>query len=158
NGEIYNHLDLREVLSVDYGIVWRGHSDTETLLAAFDAWGIEVTVKRCVGMFAFAVWDRQTLTLTLARDRVGEKPLYYGWHGKVLLFGSELKALAAHPSFRREIDRGALSLLLRHNYIPAPYCIYQDIAKVPAGSLVHVSLEHREPKVQTYWSAIQVAR
>jgi asparagine synthase (glutamine-hydrolysing) len=155
NGEIYNHLILREELkkvlspSLDgagdtprskspWGtaahVAWRGHSDTETLLAAFEAWGIEATLKKCVGMFALALWDRETRTLTLARDRMGEKPLYYGWQGDVFLFGSELKALRAHPAFRGEIDRDVLALYLRHNYVPAPYSIYRGIAKLPPGS------------------------
>ncbi|MDR3453486.1 MAG: asparagine synthase (glutamine-hydrolyzing) [Rhodoferax sp.] len=154
NGEIYNHLDLRKQLG--NGVVWRGHSDTETLLAGFDAWGIEATVKKCIGMFAFAVWCRQTRTLTLGRDRLGEKPLYYGWQGAgegaAFLFGSELKALKAHPAFRAPIDRGALSLLLRHNYIPAPHSIYEGIAKLPPGCLLTVSLADRTPRPQTYWS------
>jgi len=131
NGEIYNHLELREALA---GIAWRGHSDTETLLAAFEAWGIELTLKKCVGMFALALWDRETRSLTLARDRMGEKPLYYGWQGDVFLFGSELKALRAHPAFCGEIDRNVLALYLRHNYVPAPYSIYKGIFKLPPGS------------------------
>lgn len=147
NGEIYNHLELRaELAKVGAGETprsqspggaarfWRGHSDTETLLAAFEAWGIEATLKKCVGMFALALWDRETRSLTLARDRLGEKPLYYGWQGEAFLFGSELKALRAHPAFRGEIDRDALALYLRHNYVPAPYSIYRGIAKLPPGS------------------------
>lgn len=161
NGEIYNHLDIREELTRG-GVapVWRGHSDTETLLAGFDAWGIQKTVERAVGMFAFGVWDRETKTLTLARDRLGEKPLYYGWQGQgdraVFLFGSELKALRKHPEFKTDIDRGALSLLLRHNYIPAPYSIYDGIAKLAPGSLLTVSLAKREPVVEPFWSATGV--
>jgi asparagine synthase (glutamine-hydrolysing) len=141
---------------------WRGHSDTETLLAGFDAWGVEATVKQCVGMFAFSVWDKQTRTLTLGRDRMGEKPLYYGWQGggneRVFLFGSELKALKAHPAFAADIDRGALCLLLRHNYIPAPYSIYQGIAKLEPGCLLSVSLAQPDPKIWKYWDTVQVAR
>ncbi len=103
NGEIYNHLLMRKELEAGgaWRRAWRGHSDTETLLAGFDAWGVQATLERAIGMFAFAVWDRQTQTLTLGRDRLGEKPLYYGWQGRgkqaVFLFGSELKALRAHP-------------------------------------------------------------
>ena len=128
NGEIYNHLDLRVSLAkADASLVWRGHSDTETLLAGFETWGISATIERCIGMFAFALWDKQLHTLTLGRDRMGEKPLYYGWQGsaneRVFLFGSELKALKVHPAFVADIDRGALCLLMRHNYIPAPYSI-----------------------------------
>ncbi|MDB0048183.1 asparagine synthetase B, partial [Burkholderiaceae bacterium] len=98
NGEIYNHLDLRREL-INEGHQWRGHSDTETLLAGFGRWGIKATLEKSVGMFALAVWDRKRQTLTLARDRLGEKPVYYGWQGGVFLFGSELKALKAHPAF-----------------------------------------------------------
>jgi asparagine synthase (glutamine-hydrolysing) len=158
NGEIYNHLCMRKELeSGGNAPAWRGHSDTETLLAGFDAWGIQKTVERAVGMFAFAVWDRQTATLTLGRDRIGEKPLYYGWQGRgsdaAFLFGSELKALRAHPWFENTIDRGALCLQMRHSYIPAPYSIYQGIAKLPPGCLLTVSSTQREPKVWAYWSA-----
>ncbi len=162
NGEIYNHLKLRaELEQIGQAFNWRGHSDTETLLAGFDAWGIQGTVERAIGMFSFAVWDRQASTLTLGRDRLGEKPLYYGWQGRgndaVFLFGSELKALRAHPAFESSINRGALSLQLRHNYIPAPYSIYEGIAKLLPGSLLTVSLQQREPKVWAYWSGAQVA-
>lgn len=162
NGEIYNHLSMRrEIESTGQASAWRGHSDTETLLAGFDTWGIQGTVERAIGMFAFAVWDKQTDTLTLARDRIGEKPLYYGWQGKgndaVFLFGSELKALRIHPSFENNINRGALSLQLRHNYIPAPYSIYEGIAKLPSGSLLTVNLQKRRPRLSTYWSGEQAA-
>ena len=162
NGEIYNHLLLREELdSAGRVQAWRGHSDTETLLAGFDAWGILSTVERAIGMFSFAVWDRQAGTLTLGRDRIGEKPLYYGWQGQggeaAFLFGSELKALRAHPAFENTISRGALSLQLRHNYIPAPYSIHEGIAKLAPGSLLTVSARQREPKVWTYWSGAQQA-
>lgn len=165
NGEIYNHLEIRRELTdfslssqdggagglLGEGKYWRGHSDTETLLAGFDTLGIEATVKKSIGMFAFAVWDKHNRTLTLGRDRLGEKPLYYGWQGDAFLFGSELKALKAHPDFRAEIDRNALTLLMRHNYIPAPYSIYQGIAKLQPGCLLTVSLNQREPRVTPYW-------
>jgi len=162
NGEIYNHSTLRMALeSTCCAPAWRGHSDTETLLAGFDAWGIEDTVGRAIGMFAFAVWDANDRVLTLARDRIGEKPLYYGWQGRgnqaVFLFGSELKALCAHPAFDAAIDRTALSLQMRHNYIPAPFSIYEGIAKLPAGCLLTVSLAQREPKIWAYWSGMQAA-
>lgn len=156
NGEIYNHLDLRASL-LRPGTGWRGHSDTETLMEGFDTWGIEGTVRRCVGMFAFALWDRHSHTLTLGRDRLGEKPLYYGWQGigrqATFLFGSELKALTSHPAFTSRIDRGALCLLMRHNYIPAPYSIYEGICKLEPGCLLSVSLAHPQPRVARYWSA-----
>jgi asparagine synthase (glutamine-hydrolysing) len=160
NGEIYNHLSFRVALA-ELGAVWRGHSDTEALLAGFDVWGIQGTVERCVGMFAFAVWDKHTRTLTLGRDRMGEKPLYYGWHGKgnnaTFLFGSELRALKVYPSFSPLVDRNALSLLLRHSYIPAPYSIYQGISKLEAGCLLTVSLSQPEPTILRYWSIVTVA-
>lgn len=162
NGEIYNHLDCRAVLEKSSMLVnWRSSSDTETLLAGFDTWGIKGTVERCVGMFAFAVWDRQENVLTLGRDRLGEKPLYYGWQGVAdracFLFGSELKALKAHPAFAGEIDRDALCLMMRHNYIPAPHSIYRGIYKLQPGSLLTVSLDSREPVIEAYWSLSDVA-
>lgn len=154
NGEIYNHNDIRARLDALPlgGRTWRGHSDTETLLAGFDCFGIDATIKMAVGMFAFAVWDQLTDTLTLGRDRLGEKPLYYGWQGDTFLFGSELKAMRAHPAFKAAIDRGALSLFLRHAYIPAPYSIYEGIAKLPPGSLLAVSRQEWEPVISRYWS------
>lgn len=148
NGEIYNHQALRERLGVQD---WRGHSDTETLLAGFVAWGIETTLVRTVGMFALAVWDRSERRLTLARDRLGEKPLYYGWQGGCLLFGSELKALRAHPAFAGEIDRAALDLFLRHSYVPAPHSIYRGIRKLPPGTLLTLGgRDAAEPR--PYWT------
>jgi asparagine synthase (glutamine-hydrolysing) len=158
NGEIYNHLRLRDELDGgDRRGAWRGGSDTETLLAGFDAWGIRATVERAVGMFAFAVWDRQGHVLTLGRDRLGEKPLYYGWQGQgegtAFLFGSELKALRAHPAFENDIDRNALCLQMRHGYIPAPYSIYRGIFKLPPGCLLTVAGMRREHAVAAYWSA-----
>ena len=163
NGEIYNHLGIRtELEGIGQAPTWRGHSDTETLLAGIEAWGVEATLKKSIGMFAIALWDRKTHTLTLARDRMGEKPLYYGWQGsgneRVFLFGSELNALKAHPAFVTHIDRGALCLLLRHNYIPAPYSIYHGIAKLEPGCLLSLSLEQPEPKIWKYWDAIEAAR
>lgn len=158
NGEIYNHLDLRrELETTGAAPPWRGHSDTETLLACIEAWGVERTLKRSVGMFAFALWDRQARTLVLARDRAGEKPLYYGWQGDVFLFGSELKALRAHPAFEAPVDRGALVLFLRHNYVPAPYSIHHGIFKLPPGTWLELRQGQREATPQAYWSLPQVA-
>jgi len=158
NGEIYNHTEIRQELESQGGAFsWWGHSDTETLLVGFDVWGISETIQRAVGMFAMAVWDKQTQTLLLARDRMGEKPLYYGWQGDVFLFGSELKALRAHPAFHAEVDRGALCLFMRHNYIPAPYSIYKGISKLRPGCLLTISLRQPEPVISTYWSGAQVA-
>lgn len=159
NGEIYNHLSLREELSATGDLPhWCGHSDTETLLAGFDAWGIHSTIERSMGMFAFAVWDKHERTLTLGRDRIGEKPLYYGWQGDVFLFGSELKPLKLHPAFKGEINRGAISLLMRHNYIPAPYSIYQGINKLVPGCMLRISCAKPEPEIYPYWSATGSAR
>lgn len=162
NGEIYNHLILRKMLAdVGNTIDWRGHSDTETLLAGFDVWGIEETIKRSIGMFAMAIWDCETRELTLARDRLGEKPLYYGWQGAgakaAFLFGSELKALKAYPEFKGLINRGSLALLLRHSYVPAPYSIYDSIKKLEPGCLLKLSLKQKDPVIVRYWSALQVA-
>lgn len=158
NGEVYNHLELREALGTESAAPpWRGHSDTETLLACIEAWGVETTLKRSVGMFAFALWDRQETTLVLARDRAGEKPLYYGWQGDTFLFGSELKALRAHPAFNAPVDRGALVLFLRHNYVPAPYSIHQGIFKLPPGTWLELGQGQRETTPQSYWSLAQVA-
>lgn len=158
NGEIYNHLALRQQLQAEGGAPsWRGHSDTETLLAAVTAWGVETTLKRSVGMFALALWDRHEHTLWLARDRMGEKPLYYGWQGDSFLFGSELKALQAHPCFLATVDRGALALLLRHNYVPDPYSIYAGIRKLPPGSLLCLKHGQRETSPVAYWSLAEVA-
>jgi len=155
NGEIYNHLDLRAELEIESpDIVWRGHSDTETLLAGFDKWGVQETVEKCIGMFSFSVWDEIEKSLVLARDRLGEKPLYYGWHGATLLFGSELKALKAHPDFVSEIDRNSLTLLLRYNCIPAPYSIYKGIKKLLPGNLLKITNLGEE--LIEYWSARKV--
>jgi len=162
NGEIYNHLDLRkELAALGCAPPWRGHSDTETLLAAIQTWGAEATLKRCIGMFAIALWDLEQRTLTLARDRLGEKPLYYGWQGQgdgaVFLFGSELKALRAHPAFNASIRRDALALFLRFNYIPAPHTIYEGIFKLPPASVLTLSLQTREAEPVPYWSLSDVA-
>lgn len=141
NGEIYNHLQLRkQLIDQGFNISWRGHSDTETLLACFVAWGVEKTLKSTAGMFAIALWDRQKKLLTLAKDRMGEKPLYWGWQGESLYFSSELKALKAHPSFKTNINRDAITLLLRHNCIPAPYSIYDGIEKLRPGHYLQIPL------------------
>lgn len=158
NGEIYNHLELRSLLDAQRAApAWRGHSDTETLLAAIQAWGLDETLRRCVGMFAFALWDREDRVLHLARDRLGEKPLYYGWQGGVFLFGSELKALRAHPAFESAVDRDALALLLRGNCVPAPYSIHQGIRKLTPGTSLRVSRTVRDAAPVPYWSLAEVA-
>lgn len=161
NGEIYNHLELRAELEASgQAPPWRGHADTETLLACIAAWGIERALVASAGMFAFALWDRQARCLVLARDRMGEKPLYYGWQGGSLLFGSELKALMAHPDFEGIIDRGALTLLLRHNCVPAPYSIYTGIRKLLPGTLVRIHASGQPPDTvvpEPYWRLNDVA-
>jgi asparagine synthase (glutamine-hydrolysing) len=163
NGEIYNHSRLRQLLDseVRVGPVWRGHSDTETLLAGFDAWGIEVTLQRTIGMFAIALWDRETRVLTLARDRLGEKPLYYGWQGQgsasAFMFGSELSALRRHPGFVADINRDALALYMRHNSIGGQHSIYSGIYKLPPGHMLTVSTSSPEPLLRQWWSGAAVA-
>jgi len=161
NGEIYNHLQLRTRLS-SKAPAWRGHSDTETLLACFAAWGVEETLKSLRGMFAIALWNRNTRTLFLARDRLGEKPLYYGYVNGAFAFCSELKALHELPGFSGTIDRGALALFLRHSYVPAPFSIFRGVAKLPPGSYLALSeraVQKREvPSPQTYWSALEISR
>lgn len=163
NGEIYNHVEVRQQLDAqDSSVRWRGRSDTEVLVAAISAWGLEETLRRCVGMFALAVWDRATRTLHLARDRLGEKPLYYGWQTsngrRAFLFASELKALKVHPSFAAEINRDAITLFLRHNYVPAPHSIFSGIHKLVPGTILTVSEGHNEPRTTTYWSALRTAK
>lgn len=140
NGEIYNHPELRRALE-DAGAApaWRGHSDTETLLAGIEHWGLDETLARAAGMFALALWDRQARRLFLARDRMGEKPLYWGWAGRDLVFGSELKALRRHPDFPREICPEALGLYLRFAYVPAPWTIHPGIYKLEPGAILEVS-------------------
>jgi asparagine synthase (glutamine-hydrolysing) len=160
NGEIYNFQKLRRELE-GHGHGFRGHSDTEVLLAAFCQWGVDATLQRCIGMFALALWDRQRRSLHLVRDRVGEKPLYYGSAGGVFVFGSELKALQVHPCWEGRIDQRALALLTRYGYIPAPFCIYQNIYKLAAGAVLTLT----EPDIQSgqvgrpesYWSLTTVA-
>jgi asparagine synthase (glutamine-hydrolysing) len=156
NGEIYNFKTLRAELET-LGHRFRGHSDTEVMLAAICEWGLEAAVKRFIGMFAFALWDRHEKVLHLVRDRIGEKPLYYGWVGDVFLFGSELKALRAHPDWHGEIDRGALALFMRFSDIPTPYSIYKGICKLVPGTIFSLSLAAREGRPTTYWSAKEVA-
>lgn len=162
NGEIYNHLSLRDQLTrKGSSSSWRGHSDTETLLAGFETWGIRSTVERAIGMFAFAVWDAQECELTLGRDRLGEKPLYYGWQGigsdKTFLFASQLKAMKSHPAFEGEIDRNSLAKLMRFGCIPGRFSIYKNIYKLQPGYLLKVSINSPEGELIEYWSATKAA-
>ena len=161
NGEVYNYKEIRKKLDgLNAAPMWRGHSDTEVMLAAISHWGLEAAVEEFVGMFAFALWDRKERTLHLVRDRLGEKPLYYGWIDRTFLFGSELKALYACPAWQGEIDRNTLTLFLRYNYIPAPYSIYKGIHKVLPGSIVTIRANASLADPMTprrYWSALKVA-
>jgi asparagine synthase (glutamine-hydrolysing) len=156
NGEIYNFKALRQELESS-GQTFRGHSDTEVMLAGIAHWGVENAIKKFNGMFALGLWDRQEKTLYLSRDRAGEKPLYYGWAGKTLLFSSELKALHHHPAFRAEIDRGALTIYARHNYIPAPHSIYKGIFKLTPGTLLTIRGFGADASPRPYWSAKRAA-
>jgi asparagine synthase (glutamine-hydrolysing) len=154
NGEIYNFAELRGELEAQ-GHTFRGHSDTEVMLAAFGAWGLVPAVQRMAGMFAFAVWDRQARLLHLVRDRFGEKPLYYAWLGGRLFFASELKALQAHPDFAADVDRDALALYFRHGYVPAPFTIYRDVRKLLPGHTATVSAAG-DITVAPYWQLADV--
>lgn len=156
NGEIYNFRVLKEELGQS-GYRFRGHSDTEIMLAAFEAWGIHAAVKRFVGMFAFAVLDRKEQKLFLVRDRLGEKPLYYGFLNDVFLFASEMKALRAHAAFRAEINRDALAAFMRYGYIPAPHSIYEGIYKLRPGTILALHVRSRAVELTEYWSAKSVA-
>jgi asparagine synthase (glutamine-hydrolysing) len=153
NGEIYNHLDLRRELEANGGaFAWKGHSDTETLLAAIRHWGPRGALERLNGMFAFALWDNEKRELVLARDRMGEKPLYYGTSRNTFFFGSELKAFDAHPDWSPEIDRSSVASFLRFNYVPGPRSIFQGMHKLPAAHYVVVADDGRtvsEPRA--YW-------
>ncbi|MCB1227813.1 MAG: asparagine synthase (glutamine-hydrolyzing) [Verrucomicrobiales bacterium] len=155
NGEIYNFKLLRVSLE-EKGHAFEGHSDTELMLAAIEEWGIQAATQRFNGMFAFAVWDREERTLTLGRDRLGEKPLYYGQAGDAFVFSSELKTLRGFPGFEAEIDRSALTALLRYNYIPDPWCIYQGLHKLPPGTLLTLRSPTDLASPEPYWSLRQV--
>jgi asparagine synthase (glutamine-hydrolysing) len=155
NGEIYNHAELREELSA-LGRRFRGHSDTEVLVEACAAWGVEATLRRLIGMFAFAVWDRESRTLTLARDRLGLKPLFWGRFGRLFLFASEIKGLRAHQGWKPEIDPASLSAYMRWGHVPAPYCIFRGLHKLLPGAFL-VLAPGGEPRVSSYWDPSQVA-
>lgn len=159
NGEIYNFKEIGRRLQAE-GHRFRGRSDTEVLLTAIEVWGLDRTLTRLNGMFAFALWDKDERTLFLARDRLGEKPLFYGWMGRTFLFGSEMKALRAHPDFSGEIDRSALALYFRHNCVPAPHSIYAGISKLAPGSLMAIRTRVTVPDQavpKPYWSAREAA-
>lgn len=152
NGEIYNHRELRERLGAEgRAPAWRGHSDTETLAAGIDAWGLEPTLARACGMFALAIWDRRRRQLVLARDRMGEKPLYYGQAGGALFFGSELKALRAWPGFEGALDPGAVAAFVRYGYVPGPASIFATVRKLPPGTMVCFGAPDSCQEPQPYW-------
>ena len=160
NGEIYNHNKIRSELEFT-GYQWRGTSDTESFLAGIETWGLELTLKKSVGMFAFALWDRKKKEISLARDRMGEKPLYYGLNNGIFFFGSELKALKAHPDFEGVVDRDSVALFLRHNYIPSPYSIYRGINKLLPGTYLCIPenklASAHEIAPTAYWSLQRAA-
>ena len=156
NGEVYSHQPLGAELA-QRGCKFRGHSDTEIILEAFAANGIEPTLKRMIGMFAIALWDRRERTLTLIRDRLGIKPLYWAKFGRLFLFGSELKALRAHPGWTPRIDRNAVAAFMRHNYIPAPHTIYEDVYKLEPGTVLTLPWQG-EPQISRFWNARKLAR
>ncbi|MDR3669586.1 MAG: asparagine synthase (glutamine-hydrolyzing) [Holophaga sp.] len=156
NGEIYNHRELGRSLA-SAGAQFRGHSDTEVLLAAFEQWGVEPALRRCNGMFAIACWDALERRLHLARDPLGIKPLYLGSRGRTLFWGSELKALLAHPEFVPAIDPDGLSLYFRHGYVPGPYSIFQGVSKLPPGCLVTLAAPDAQPEHRPFWSLQEVA-
>jgi asparagine synthase (glutamine-hydrolysing) len=159
NGEVYNFAELRDEL-LPLGYAFHGHSDTEIMLAAISEWGVQAAVKKFNGMFAFAAFDRREKTLYLVRDRIGIKPLYYGWQGETFTFGSELKSLRTYPGFQAEIDRNALALYLRHNYIPSPHTIYQGIYKLLPGTILTLKDQRagEVPVPISYWSARDVVQ
>jgi asparagine synthase (glutamine-hydrolysing) len=153
NGEIYSYGSLRKQLEVS-GYPFRGHADTEVLLAAIQEWGLQKTLESVHGMFALAVWDQKERALYLARDRVGKKPLYYGWNGDAFLFGSELKALEAHPCFKDAVDAGALGQFMQYGWISEPLSIYRHIRKLPQGTWLRITAEDSQDALaQSYWSA-----
>lgn len=156
NGELYNHFDIRaELEAAGAAPNWRGHSDTETMLYAIRHWGIRQALQRINGMFVFAIWDARERVLTLCRDRFGEKPLFYAWIGGDFVFGSELKAFAAHPNWNASIDHRALTAFMRYSYVPAPWTIWKGVRKLVAGSMLSIPesvVAGELPQAQAYWS------
>lgn len=157
NGEIYNFERIRATLDAEpQPPVWHGHSDTEVLLEAIARWGIRRALEATIGMFAILLWDRHERQLTLARDRAGEKPLYFGWCGQTLLFGSELKALREHPGFDARIDPAAMAAYMRFGYVPGPLSIYRGIGKLPQGTFATFAADKRTPATVSYWTPPQM--
>jgi asparagine synthase (glutamine-hydrolysing) len=156
NGEIYNYKSLRSELELINQRNWLGHSDTETLLAAIEEWGLKKTLVKAKGMFAIALWDKNSNKLSLACDRIGEKPLYYGWVNNQFVFSSELKSIKVFPEFNNSIDRNSLALFLRFNSIPAPYSIYKDIFKLEPGQIVEINSQSSKLEKYKFWSLEEV--
>jgi asparagine synthase (glutamine-hydrolysing) len=158
NGEVYNYEAIRtELREAGRAPEFRGHSDTEVMLAAIEAWGLDAAVRRFVGMFGFALWDRSERVLHLVRDRMGVKPMYYGFAGSTFVFGSELKALRRHPDFRATVDRNAVAAYLRYLYVPAPLGIYEGIHKQLPGTILTLRAGSRDVATRTYWSVAAAA-
>ncbi len=157
NGEIYNHLELRTSIEfeTDKKINWKSTSDTETILSAIELWGIDKTLDYCKGMFSIAIWDKNKKELTLARDRVGEKPLYYGIFNGVFIFGSQLKSLQLHPEFIPKLSKNGLAKFLKYGYVPSPLSIYESIYKLPSGSKLSISKDNFKVNIKQYWSAVE---
>ncbi len=159
NGEIYNYKFIRDKLLTEKKVTaFKGTSDTEVLLEAFEAYGVRETIAMCKGMFAIALLDKKTGKLTLLRDRIGEKPLYYGFVNGSFVFASDLGSIAALEDFHNEIDTKVLQIYFVHGYIPAPYSIYQDIYKLDAGCMLEIEAPYKEPKISPYWSVREVAK
>lgn len=157
NGEVYNYRAIRKHLE-EKGYYFRGHSDTETILLAIEEWGLKSALEKFTGMFAFALWDKKEKKLYMVRDRIGEKPLYYGWLGNTLVFGSEIKALRKHPNLKFEIDRNVLNSYLRYNYIPTPNSIYKNIYKLEPGSVLEISAYDKKIVSYYYWNPVEEVR
>ena len=159
NGEIYNYKVIRDkLLSEKKVTAFKGTSDTEVLLEAFEAYGVKETIAMCKGMFAIALLDKETGKLTLIRDRIGEKPLYYGFVNGSFVFASDLGSIAALEDFHNEIDTRVLQIYFIHGYIPAPYSVYQDIYKLDAGCMLEIDAPYQKPQISTYWSVREAAK
>ena len=155
NGEFYNHLDIRKYIEtkfINQNIKWKGYSDTETLIECIDLLGLDETLQKVEGMFSFALFDNSNGILTLARDRMGEKPLYYGYNNGLFYFGSELKSFKSNPKFKPKIDQNSLSCLIKYNFIPAPLSIYENIFKLSPGKTISLNLDSNELIEKSYWN------
>lgn len=157
NGEIYNHKAIRKKIEASSKIQWKGTSDTETIVAAIECWGLNKTIENCVGMFSIALWDAKEEKITLVRDRMGEKPLYYGWVNGNFVFASELKPIQSFPLFSNPINRNALNLFLKHSAIPDPYSIYEDIYKLEPGTILSLNVKTKVIEKEEYWSIEKIA-